>query len=241
MMTKAVREIKKGMFPIFSRIINGSQVTMASLGSGFFVNRNGIFVTTAHLFDNASRQTEYLYCGLLPDNLQNPPLQIQEIARDNTADIYIGKVALQNINFLKFIDSTPEVGKTVCIVGYPLPNITINSQGGFDLGGVRRYFQPSFILDDASGNVRNAQGVIRTHKGFAIRDFGLFGMSGGPVVDINGHVLGMQASVTDPRESSNGTRTIIVQNAIAIANNRIIQLLQDNNIEVAIEHEDTKA
>ena len=240
-MTRAVREIKKGMFPIFSRTIHGSQITMSSLGSGFFVNSNGVFVTTAHLFDNSTLQTEYLYCGLLPDNLQNPPLQIKEIVRDNTADIYVGKVALENINFLKFTDAIPEVGKTVCIAGYPLPNITINGQGGFDLGGVRRYFQPSFILDSASGNVKNEQGVIRTHKGFAIRDFGLFGMSGGPVVDINGHVLGMQASVTDPRESTNGTRTIIVQNAIAIANDRVIQLLQDNNIEVEIEHEDAEA
>jgi hypothetical protein len=177
MMTKAVREIKKGMFPIFSRVVNGHQVTLSSIGSGFFINNAGVFVTAAHLFDGVIPQIEYLYCGLLPDNLQNPPMQIQEVARDNAADVYVGKVDLQNTNFLKFTDATADVGKTVCIAGYPLPNITINNQGGFDLGGVRRYFQPSFILDKANASTVNSWGVVRKHTGFAIRDFGLFGTS----------------------------------------------------------------
>jgi S1-C subfamily serine protease len=237
MMTKAVREINKGMFPIFSRVVKGHQVTLSSIGSGFFINKDGVFVTTAHLFDSVTPQIEYLYCGLLPDNLQNPPMQIREIARDNAADIYVGRIDLQNTNFLKFTDARPEVGKTVCIAGYPLPNITLNNQGGFDLGGVRRYFQPSFILDKAHAPTVNSWGVARRHTGFAIRDFGLFGMSGGPVVDINGHVLGMQASITDPRDSTNGIRTITVQNAVAIENSRIIELLQENNIAITIEHQ----
>jgi S1-C subfamily serine protease len=60
-------------------------------------------------------------------------------------------------------------------------------------------------------------------------------MSGGPVVDVNGRVLGMQAAVTKPRESTNGTRTITVENAVAISNDRIIQLLEDNEIDYTVE------
>jgi S1-C subfamily serine protease len=239
MMVEAVKEIKKGMFPIFRQIINGQQIQLASIGSGFFVNRNGIFITTAHLFEGTTNQTQFVYYGLLPDSLQNPPVLIQEIARDEANDIYIGRVNLPNAGFLKFTRSEPEVGKTVCIAGYPLPQITINAQGGFELGGVRRYFQPSFILDTMQANVVNAQGLVRTHNGFLIRDFGLYGMSGGPVVDVNGSVIGMQASVTDPRESTNGTRTITVQNAVAIANARILQFLEQNGIEFTIQPDAT--
>ena len=235
MMVKAVREIKKGMFPIFRRISMGPQVGLGVAGSGFFVSNDGVFVTTAHIFDGADAQTQFIYYGRLPENLQNPPLQIQELARDNNNDIYIGRIALANTDFLRFSNVVAEVGQTVCIAGYPLARITLNAQGGFELSGVRRYFQPSFILDHGEANADNGQGVIRTHRGFLIRDFGLFGMSGGPVVDIEGRIIGMQASVTDPRESTNGTRTITVENALAINNNRIVEMLEANGIGYAID------
>jgi S1-C subfamily serine protease len=60
-------------------------------------------------------------------------------------------------------------------------------------------------------------------------------MSGGPVVDVNGRVLGMQAAITPPRESTNGTRIISVENAVAISNDRIIQLLEDNEMDYTVE------
>jgi hypothetical protein len=229
-MVKAVREIKQGMFPIFVHVTNGLQVSIGALGSGFFVNNGGVFVTTAHLFDVANAQTQFVYYGRLPDNLQNPFLQIEEIARDDNQDILIGRVNLANTSFLRFSSEPIEEGKTVCIAGYPLAQIAANPQGGVELGGVRRYFQPSFVLDLGNGQSVNPQGLVRTHTGFVIRDFGLYGMSGGPVVDADGLVVGMQGSVSDPRVSSNGTQSISVQNALAIDNNRILELLVENNI-----------
>ena len=59
-------------------------------------------------------------------------------------------------------------------------------------------------------------------------------MSGGPVTDVRGNVVGMQASVTDPRESTNGTRTITVQNALAISGNKIREFLSANKIHFTI-------
>lgn len=231
MMVKAVKAIKEAMFPIFRRITNGQKVGIGVAGTGFFINSNGVFVTTAHIFDETNVQTQFVYHGLLPDNLENPFLPIEELTRDDESDIFVGKVNLTDAGFLEFASDPLEVGKTVCIAGYPLAQITLNAGGGFELGGVRRYFQPSFILDFGGGLSDNGKGLIRSHQGFLIRDFGLFGMSGGPVVDVNGRVLGMQAAVTHPRESTNGTRTITVENALAIINDRIIQLLKDNKTD----------
>lgn len=241
MMKKAVQEITKAIFPVFRRSVQGSQIQLASIGTGFFINHNGFFVTTAHLFDGASQGFEYMYYGLLPDSIQQPPLVIEEICRDDTNDILVGRVALASSDFLKFAHENADVGLTVCIAGYPLPHIAVNAQGGFELGGVRRYFQPSFVLDHAQANLPCVQGLMRSHNGFLIRDFGLYGMSGGPVVNINGRIIGMQASVTDPRQSTNGYRTITVQNAVAIGNSGIIRLLKQYNIEFTVEQEELQS
>jgi S1-C subfamily serine protease len=233
MWVQAIKEVSKAMFPIFNQTKNGDQVGLGVAGTGYFINNEGVFVTNAHLFDAAKPGVAYIYYGLLPEALHNPFLEIHELARDDVKDLFAGKLALEGNGSLGFSSALPEIGKTICIAGYPLAQISVNAQGGFELGGVRRYFQPSFILDSANVNLANADGLIRNHRGFLIRDFGLYGMSGGPVVDIHGRVLGMQASVTDPRESTNGSRTITVQNAVAIGGDVIQEFLATNGIRFA--------
>ena len=168
--------------------------------------------------------------GRLPDNLQNPPLEISEICRDDDADIYIGRVNLRTPGYFYLSKVIPSIGKSVCVSGYPLAQITRNQQGGLELGGVRRYFQPTFVLDKAVMNISSGQNRIRKHDGFLVRDVGLFGMSGGPVFDTKGVVIGMQGSVTQPRVSKNAQRTISVENALAIRSSLIVQLLKSKKI-----------
>ena len=112
-----------------------------------------------------------------------------------------------------------------------MAQISQNNLGGLELSGVKRYFQPSFVLDNIKTNIDTGKGFKRIHEGFLARDVGLFGMSGGPVFDIKGKVLGIQASVTDPRISSSGDRTIIVENAIIIKSSLIAKLLKMHDIE----------
>ena len=236
MLVNAVRQIENGMFPIFRfDRINQNQANVGVAGTGFFVNQDGLFVTVAHIFDNTSPQVTYMYHGRLPNDFTPHPLPITEIARNDQKDIYVGRVNLPNTTFLHFSNAEVAPGRTACIAGYPLAVITANAQGGMELSGVRRYFQPSFILDMIKTALDNGHGLVRTHDGFLVRDVGLFGMSGGPVFDMNGKVLGMQAAVTNPRESTNGNRIITVENAIAIRNAEIINLLELNGIDFTID------
>jgi len=233
MFVEAIKKIAKTMFPIFFvEEIGHGQTTLGICGTGFFINEEGVFASVAHIFDSKTEKTKYVFSGFLPDNVINPPLEIQELCRDDEHDIFIGKVNMKTPDSLTISDKMPEIGKTICIAGYPLAEITLNNAGGFELSGVRRYYQPSFVLDYTSINIDNGKGIIRTHQGFLVRDFGLYGMSGGPVFDVNGKIYGIQGSVTRPRISTNGTDSISVQNAVAIKTDLVLALLESNDIKL---------
>jgi S1-C subfamily serine protease len=69
--------------------------------------------------------------------------------------------------------------------------------------------------------------------GFLARDVGLFGMSGGPVVDPDGYVVGVQAAVTDRRVSTNPDgREISVENALAIGSDVLADFLNAHGVLV---------
>jgi S1-C subfamily serine protease len=228
MFVESIKKAKKAMFPILRvETLPDSRANIAVVGTGFFVNEKGHFISVAHIFDNAPKNAKFFFAGFFPENTINPQQEILEISKDNAADVFIGKANMATPDFLALSDELPDVGRTVCIAGYPMPEVRLGKDGGIDVGGVRRYFQPTFVLDHGAFPT-SMQG--RMHQGFIVRDVGLFGMSGGPVLDVNGVVVGMQAAVTQPRVSSNGTHTISVENAVAIESRSINKTLKEKKI-----------
>jgi hypothetical protein len=151
------------------------------------------------------------------------PLDVQEIARDDTADIVLGKVAMRDAGFLTLCTELAPIGRSVCISGYPLHEISVNAVGGFELGRVRRYYRSTMIID----KVRATSGDKgRVHEGLLLQDEALFGQSGAPVFDADGVVIGMQASVTPARISEGVNRQIKVENAVVISSDKILALYE---------------
>src|SRR3990167_6505115 len=193
MFVKSIQLAQKAIFPIFRfERLSDSKTNIGVAGTGFFVNQNGYFITVAHVFDASNKNTSYKFWGHLPDKIRNPNIEIVEVARDDSYDIVVGRVSLNNTDFFYLDTDVPLIGHSVCISGYPMSKISPNNKGGLELGGVRRYFQPSFVLDKVMTDIDNGKGLKRRHKGFLVRDVGLFGMSGGPVFDIKGRVIGIQ-------------------------------------------------
>jgi len=214
----AVAKITNSLFPIYRTTIVGQDITVAVSGSGFFVDAHGTFVTVAHAFDNAAPGAMFQFRGRSPDHFQNPALPLVEIARDDQKDILIGRVeGLQLTHGLDVHEAPFPLGTSVCVAGYPLAQLAVSPDGGLDVSNVRRYFQNAMALDYYTGVVER-----RLHQGFMMTEFSLFGMSGGPVVTTDGAVVGMQASVTNPRVSIGaGGRQIIIENAVAIGSEHI--------------------
>src|SRR5438445_1326575 len=229
MFVKAVETLQRSMFPIFAlKPAPNNQTNIGVTGTGFFVNPDGFFVTAAHVLGDADAAFQYF--SRLPEDLATPSRPLIEVARDIRADLLVGRIDVDHHQFAPVLKTHVPLGRSVMIAGYPLPNITPNAAGGIDVGGVRRYFQPTFVLDRSTATAMTPLGVA-VHVGFLARDVGLFGMSGGPIVDPDGYVVGVQAAVTDRRVSTNADgREISVENAIAIGSEVVVNFLKGNGI-----------
>jgi S1-C subfamily serine protease len=231
MFVASVKALQQSMFPIFSfKQAPNNQTTIGVAGTGFFINPDGYFVTAAHVMGDAG--VTYNYLGRLPDDLVQPPRGLIEIARDVNADVLVGRVDVDHHQFVQIMKAQVPLGRSVMIAGYPLSILNANAAGGLEVGGVRRYFQPTFVLDRVTAAIHTPAGPV-THVGFLARDVGLFGMSGGPIVDPDGYVVGLQAAVTDRRVSTNPDgRQISVENAIAIGSDVVVAFLSAHAIVI---------
>src|ERR1039458_5410017 len=93
MFVNAIKTVSRAMFPIFKmEQTSPTQANVNVVGTGFFISSNGNFATVAHVFDGTNAQTKYFCFGLLPENPENPQLEVSELGRDNTNDIYVGNI-----------------------------------------------------------------------------------------------------------------------------------------------------
>ena len=148
-----------------------------SMGSGFFVTDDGLFVTNAHVIETHSRLVVYIN----NDMISASP---EVVAVDADADLAVLRVHVTGAPTLPLAGDNPEEGSEVITVGYP--RITDILQMGFTL-------HPTVGAGTVSGM---AQGRSRTtgHPAPFVQTSGIlnFGNSGGPLIDMNsGHVVGM--------------------------------------------------
>jgi S1-C subfamily serine protease len=221
----AIEKIKKSIFPIFFISADGQNTQIGVSGTGFFIDDQGHFLTALHVISEAPVNSTFQYRGNIPDHIVNPPENIAEIYRDPIRDIFLGKINIQGTTPVATILERPKPGKSICLCGYPLAQLSQNPDGSLNVGAVRQYWQPTFIID-AVTVADNGKNYI----GFMTQDISLNGMSGGPVFDTDGIVHGIDTAFVQREIPQKDKPAIQVFNGIALENASIADVYAKINI-----------
>lgn len=133
-------------------------------GTGFFVNKNNV-ITNHHVVRNCKRI-------ILTRNGYKSAAEIQ--VEDTTNDLALLKASQGNGTFLSFRTGRgPRIGDGVIVVGYPLGDILGSS------------------IKVTTGNLSSMTGLVNDTTGLQLTAPVQPGNSGGPLLDMSGHVVGV--------------------------------------------------
>src|SRR3954453_13422247 len=210
MFADAVAKLAASIFPIFYAYEHADGPIISVSGTAFFVDDDGLFLTADHIMNCAPTGAGYYYFGNLPDELIQPPLEIERVASDPGRDLFLGRVRRNQLRAVEFSNEAVRPGDAVCLAGYPMAGGSANGGGGF-VPNVRRYWQPTFVLDTTQAVVEH-----RVYDGYLVGHPCFSGMSGGPVFDVEGKVRGMSAATFTRSEPDLTGELTIVKNGIVL-------------------------
>jgi len=222
MFADAVAMLAASIFPVFYAYEKDDELVISVSGTGFFVDDNGLFVTGDHIMNCAPADAEYYYFGNLPDEMLQPPLEIERVASDPGRDLFLGRVRRDNLRAVELSSEGVRPGDSVCLSGYPMAEVSVNAEGGF-VANVRRYWQPTFVLDETQAVVGH-----RVFDGYLVGHPCFSGMSGGPVFDVEGKVRGMAAATVTRTEPVLDGEPTVVRNGIVLDREHIRAFIEQH-------------
>ena len=157
----------------YARLKNGAIMPEEDIGTGFFINKNGDILTNFHVIGNAGK----IYVSFL----KYKDIRASIIGTDPMSDIAVIRInpGGRTITPLTMGDSAGlRVGERVVAVGNPY-NLYQTVTTGIISGLKRSLFFPSARF---YGNIIQTDAAINP------------GNSGGPLVDYNGHVIGINTA-----------------------------------------------
>src|SRR3954469_25659121 len=158
-----------------------------SLGSGFIISPDGYVVTNNHLIQGLTGTGTVDTVTVTTTDRHEYPARI--IGRDETSDLALLKIEGHSLPFVKWGDSTKaRVGDWVIAIGNP-----------YGLGGTVTAGIISAIHRGIPGATPGAYDrYIQTDAAINM------GNSGGPMFDLNGNVIGINAALISPTGASVG-------------------------------------
>lgn len=179
-----------------------------SLGSGFIISADGYILTNDHVAGNASKIVVTLTNGTKHD--------ATIIGTDPTTDITLLKIDGKGFPFLQMATgSDVEVGEWAIAFGNPFGLFDNNAKPTVTVGVVSNN-GVSFSQSDQPGVDRIYRNMIQTDAAISS------GNSGGPLVNANGDVIGMNTVIYSTATSSRGAGSIGIGFAIPIDRVRMI-------------------
>jgi serine protease Do len=150
-------------------------------GTGFLISSDGLIITNKHVVNTAKEETAE-YRIILNSGKQ---YYAQVIGKDPISDLAVLKIFDKDLPYVELGDSdTLELGTTVIAIGNSLGKYQNSVTKGI-VSGLGRIL----IASDQSGNVEHLDNTIQTDA--EINQ----GNSGGPLVDLNGRVIGVNTAI----------------------------------------------
>lgn len=154
-----------------------------STGTGFIITPDGMILTNKHLL-NGTKDDSAEYRVILNSGKQ---YFAQLIGRDPLNDLAILKIFDKNLPYVKLGDSDKlELGSTVIAIGNSLGRYQNSATKGI-VSGLGR----SLTAGDKAGFVELLDNIIQTDAQINR------GNSGGPLIDLNGNVVGINSAVDE--------------------------------------------
>jgi serine protease Do len=156
-------------------------------GTGFLISADGLILTNKHVV-NASVSNTVEYRVVLASGKK---YFAQMIGRDPINDLAVIKIFDKNLPYAELGDSDKmPIGSTVIAIGNVLGKYENSVTKGI-VSGLGRTIEGS----DQAGNVESLDNVIQTDAEIN------FGNSGGPLVDLNGKVVGINVAIDQSGQS----------------------------------------
>jgi len=171
-------------FQIPSQVQNGTEETQIGAGSGFIVSADGYIITNKHVVEEEDAK----YTVILKDaGHLDEKIEATVIARDPNNDIAILKIDKTDLPFLTLGNSDNlNVGQTTVAIGYALGEFDNTVSKGI-ISGLSR----SIYASGSSSGTESLENLIQTDA--AVNP----GNSGGPLLDIEGNVIGVNVAMAD--------------------------------------------
>ena len=189
-----------GILPQDNSTENSDGNTTIAGGTGFIVASDGLIITNKHVVSDPSATYKVLF-----NDGSEAKAEIKTL--HPTQDLAIIKVDKNNLKPVEFADSDKlKVGQTAVAIGNALGEFDNTVSRGV-ISGLRR----SILASDNMGNTEQLSQVIQTDA--AINQ----GNSGGPLLDINAKVIGVNVA------TAQGAQSI----GFAIPSNVVIRMIDD--------------
>jgi serine protease Do len=168
-------------FQVPGRRQTGTEEQQIGAGTGFIISKEGMIVTNRHVVEDETAS----YTVIFNDGTKK---EATVLARDTLFDIAFLKIDAVDITPLNFGSSENlKVGQTVIAIGNALGEFSNTVSTGI-ISGLSR----DIVAGDSNGrNQEQLDDVIQTDASINV------GNSGGPLLDINGNVIGVNVAVAD--------------------------------------------
>jgi len=203
---------------IFSRFFHRYQkrrrvkeYEVKGLGSGFIISSDGYILTNHHVAGRAKKVVITMSGGKKYD--------AEIIGSDMTSDIALLKIDAKNLPYLKFSSEDAIIGEWAIALGNPFGLFDNNAKPTVTVGVVSNT-GVNFVHTE-SGNIQVYRNMIQTDAAISS------GNSGGPLVNAQGELIGMNTLIYSTSNSGSGTGSIGIGFSIPVSRiNSIIKKLK---------------